>query len=64
MNGNNIFKTSNRKLEQFLHMHRIAFDDQRKSADGMNEWFYTITPELVKVYQEYRELYTNQRILK
>ena len=59
MNNNRIFKTTNRKLEQFLHMHRISFITQRKSADGMNEWFYTITPEFVKVYQEYRELYVS-----
>lgn len=64
MNNNSIFKTTNRKLEQFLHMHRISFVTQRKSEDGMNEWSYIITPEFVKVYQEYRELYANNQISK
>ena len=64
MNSNRIFKTTNRKLEQFLHMHRIAFVDQCKSADGMNEWFYAVTPDFVKVYQEYRELYINNTVSK
>lgn len=59
MNSNGIFKTTNRRLEQFLHMHRIAFDDQRKGADGMTEWFYIITPQFLKVYREYQELYIN-----
>ena len=52
-----IFKTANRRLENFLFLHRIHFFDQKKNDDDMTEWYYIVTPQFRKVYQEYRELW-------
>ena len=63
METKQVFKTANRRLEQFLFLHRVFFFDQKKSDDGMNEWCYIVTPQFRKVYQEYRELWLeNKRI--
>ena len=59
-----IFKTANRRLENFLFLHHIHFFDQKKSDDGMNEWYYIVTPQFKKVYQEYRELWDGNRCIK
>lgn len=54
---NEDFVTSNQKLEQFLWMHRIRFQTQRKNEDLMNEWIYKRTPELEEIVEEFRRIY-------
>lgn len=51
-----IFETTSRKLEQFLFMHDIRYISWRKDDDGMTVWCYTITPETMRVVEEYREI--------
>lgn len=55
---NGTFETTNRKLEQFLYLHKIVACGQHKSEDAMNVWEYQRTPELERVVAEYKELYT------
>lgn len=52
-----MFTTTNRKLEQFLYMHKIMFARFSKSEDGMTVWEYERTPELEAVVAEYKKLY-------
>ena len=51
------FVTANPKLEQFLWMHRIYFQNQRKNSDMMNEWIYSRTPQLEEVVAEFRKIW-------
>ena len=51
------FETTNRKLENFLYVHRISFIKQRKTEDGLNCWEYVVTDEFKRVIEEYKELY-------
>lgn len=57
----NTFTTANRKIEQFLFVHDILFSSQRTNEDGLNEWTYTVTPELQRVLAEYREIDARRR---
>lgn len=47
------FSTTNRKLEQFLYLHRIDFRGQRKTNDLLTEWVYDNTPRLQEVVAEF-----------
>lgn len=58
MNNTNVFATTNRHLENFLHMHKIRFIDQRKTDDGLNQWIYIVTPAFNAVMAEYKEIYS------
>lgn len=53
-----LFSTDERRLEQFLYAHLIRFDSQRKDARGYTVWEYIITPRLLRVVQEYRDMMT------
>lgn len=50
------FETTDRRLEQFLFVHRIRFSHQRKDDCRRNVWAYPISPHLRRVVREYRRL--------
>lgn len=50
------FKTSNRRLEQFLYAHEIYFISCDKTSDNMTVWTYMQTPELDRVVNEWRSI--------
>lgn len=51
-----LFTTDERRLEQFLFAHLIRFDRQRKDERGYTVWEYAVTPRLLRVVQEYRDM--------
>ena len=51
------YATTNRNLENFMHLHKISFTAQRKTDDFLTEWLYACTPKFQEVLTEYRELY-------
>lgn len=55
-----IFKTSSRKLEQFLFVHDILANGYTKDEYGMTVWNYSSTPEVQRVVSEYKALVTNR----
>ena len=61
MNAPEIFDTTNIRLENFMHLHRVPFFDQRKTRDGMNQWLYYVTPRFEEVLAEYMHIYGNQK---
>lgn len=50
------FATDERRLEQFLFAHLIRFDRQRKDERGHTVWEYRVTPRLLRIVKEYREM--------
>ena len=51
-----MFVTDERRLEQFLFAHLIRFDNQRKDRRGYTVWEYRVTPRLLRIVEEYREM--------
>ena len=56
-----MFKTMNPRLEQFLFVHRIRFQDHVKvwnddAGRYLTEWVYKKTPELMRVVEEFKEI--------
>lgn len=51
-----VFSTTNRNLENFMHMHKVRFISQQKTPDALTEWSYIVTPRFVEVFDEYRAL--------
>jgi len=53
------FETTNRKLEQFLHLHKIFYKNHYKSdVDNMTIWVYSDTQELRDAVMEYMKIYS------
>lgn len=61
MSNSNTFSTTNRRLEQFLFIHKIHFLYHRKNEDGMTSWTYAVNDEFTEVLQEYKRIYQNNR---
>lgn len=63
MNSRIPFKTTSRKLEQFLYVHDILYMYWHKAPDGMTEWVYSLDAEGMRVLEEYRRIVArrNQR---
>lgn len=57
MNSATTFTTTNKHLENFLHLHKVHFIRQTKAEDGMPTWIYSITPRFKEVFDEYKLLY-------
>lgn len=51
-----MFEVRNRKLEQFLHIHGIAFVRWYKDVDMTTTWVYEDTDELRRVVAEFQEI--------
>lgn len=51
------FTTTNRKLENFLYLHKIHHVGQYKNDDSMNAWVYLVTPRFKEVLEEYYSIY-------
>ncbi len=56
MENTKFFRTTNRNLENFLHMHKIQFFSQEKMDDGFNCWVYLRTENFNRVFSEYNAL--------
>lgn len=56
MNIGTMFSTTNRNLENFLHMHKVRFVSQQKTEDQLTQWTYVVTPRFLEVFNEYRSL--------
>ena len=52
----NIFETNNFKLETFLHVHDIRYEDSYKDEFGTRFWRYLRSPRLEEVVNEYKQL--------
>ena len=52
----NWFTTDDRRLEQFLYAHFIPYDHQEKDQRGHTVWYYTRSPRLFSVLDEYKTL--------
>ena len=57
----NTFKTSARKLEQFLFVHDIHHQSFYKDEDNMTVWVYPNTEEVREVVDEYRRICARRR---
>lgn len=55
--NNPYFTTTNRKLENFLYLHKIYHVGQHKSEDGMTTWVYLSTPRFKEVLDEFRSIH-------
>ena len=53
----NIFRTTNRFLENFLYFHKVYFVRQVWNDDGSPCWEYNISPRFLEVFNEYKQLY-------
>lgn len=60
---NNIFQTTNRKLENFLYLHKIHHVGQMKNEDGMNVWLYSVTPRFTEVLNEFKSIYHDREVI-
>lgn len=58
MNNFTQYVTTNRKLENFLYLHKVDFISQHKTDDGLTAWVYERTPEFERALDEYKLLYT------
>lgn len=50
------YRTSSRRLEQFLYAHFIHFIAQQRNLAGNTVWIYERTPRLLDTLKEYSEL--------
>jgi len=51
------FTTTNRKLENFMYLHRINHVGQFKNDDGMNAWVYIVTPRFREILEEFYSIH-------
>lgn len=51
-----IFETKNRRLEQFIYVHKINHIRQYRDIENLNVWVYEDTPELRAVIEEYEQI--------
>jgi hypothetical protein len=51
-----IFETKNRRLEQFIYVHKISHIRQYRDIENLNVWVYEDTPELRAVIEEYNQI--------
>lgn len=51
-----IFETNNFKLETFIHVHDIRYENTYKDEYGTRYWRYLRTPRLDEVVNEYKQI--------
>ena len=57
MNTTRLYRTSSRRLEEFLYCHLIVANEQYKNAAGNTVWVYDDTPRLREILAEYEDIH-------
>ena len=60
----NLFKTTNRRLEQYLFMNSIPYIQIDKAEDGMTRWSYERTPDLNECLILYKKAQMRRRTIR
>ena len=55
-----IYKTTSRKLEEFLFVHDIHWSSTYRNHEGRLVWVYLLTSAAEQVIQEYRQIIANR----